>query len=118
MTVQEIANRLVELCREGKYVQAQKELYADNVKSIEPIEPKITEGLVNTLGKLEYFANAFETHSIEVSEPLVAGSFFSCNMTLDSTNKATGDRNTMAELCVYEVKDGKITLEQFFYPAH
>jgi hypothetical protein len=29
-----------------------------------------------------------------------------------------GQRGTMSELCVYEVKEGKITLEQFFYPAN
>ena len=36
MTTQEIANRLVALCREQKWEQAHKELYAADAMSIEP----------------------------------------------------------------------------------
>lgn len=35
MTTQEVANRLVELCREGKHEQAIKELYAPDIVSVE-----------------------------------------------------------------------------------
>jgi len=36
MTTQEVADKLVQLCREGKNDQAIEELYADNVVSREP----------------------------------------------------------------------------------
>jgi hypothetical protein len=36
MTTQEVANRLVEMCRGGQMLDAQAELYADGVVSIEP----------------------------------------------------------------------------------
>ena len=36
MTTQEIANRLVELCRAGQFETAQKELFATDIVSIEP----------------------------------------------------------------------------------
>jgi hypothetical protein len=36
MTTTEIAERLVALCRENKYEQAQTELYSDDAVSIEP----------------------------------------------------------------------------------
>ena len=36
MTTQEVANRLVELCRIGQIDQAQAELFADDATSIEP----------------------------------------------------------------------------------
>ena len=36
LTTQEVANRLVSLCREGKFVDAIQELYAPLVVSIEP----------------------------------------------------------------------------------
>jgi hypothetical protein len=55
-------------------------------------------------------------HSVEVSEPLVAGNWFSVVMTLDVTMKEYG-RVTMREVCVYHVKDDKIVQEQFFYDA-
>jgi hypothetical protein len=37
-------------------------------------------------------------------------------MSFDATFKG-GGRTKMDEICVYEVKDGKIVKEQFFYPA-
>jgi hypothetical protein len=36
-------------------------------------------------------------------------------MDMDMTIKGRG-RNRMAELAVYQVKDGKIVKDQFFYP--
>jgi limonene-1,2-epoxide hydrolase len=35
-------------------------------------------------------------------------------MVLDATIKGMG-RMTLEEVCVYEVKDGKIVVEQFFF---
>jgi len=51
-------------------------------------------------------------HSLEVSEPVVAGNSFACTMHMDVTMKEKG-RMDMTELCVYELKDGKIISEQF-----
>src|SRR3954468_16954952 len=36
MTVQEVASRLAELCEEGKFETAQRELFSDDAISIEP----------------------------------------------------------------------------------
>ena len=36
MTTQEVANRLIEMCRKGQILEAQQELFADNVTSTEP----------------------------------------------------------------------------------
>jgi len=51
-------------------------------------------------------------HGLLVSEPVVARSSFACTMRMDVTMKGQG-RMDMAELCVYDVKDGKISSEQF-----
>jgi hypothetical protein len=51
-------------------------------------------------------------HSMSVSDPLVADNAFSCIMRMDVTMKGQG-RMKMAELCVYDVKDGKVVSEQF-----
>jgi hypothetical protein len=55
-----------------------------------------------------------QIHGLEVSDPVIAGNWFSISMTLDVTMKEYG-RNTMTEICVYHVKDDKIVSEQFFY---
>jgi ketosteroid isomerase-like protein len=118
MTVQEVANRLVQLCRDGKNVDAINELYDDNIVSLEPEGSPMgqkTEGKEAVLGATNYwFSSVEEIHSTHISEPVVAGNFFACGMNVDATYKEHG-RSVMDELCVFEVKDGKITKSQFFY---
>jgi hypothetical protein len=119
MTTSQIAARLVELCRQGQFEQAQTELFADDAVSIEPDDApvELAEGLDAIREKGREFMSGIETvHGIAVSEPIVAGSFFTVSMELDTTMKGRG-RVRMEELCVYEVQDGKIVLEQFFYTA-
>lgn len=117
MKTEEIARRLVELCRQEKWEAAQKELFAANAVSIEPHEtpafPRETKGLPAILEKGKKFVAMVEkTHSLKVSEPIVAGNAFACTMEMDITMKGQG-RMQMGELCVYEVKDGKIVSERF-----
>jgi hypothetical protein len=118
MTTQQIATRLAELCRMGQFEAAQKELYADDVVSIEPYETpefaKETKGLDAIIEKGHKFESMVEEmHGGSVSEPLVAENSFAFVMSMDMTMKGKGRMN-MSELCVYQVKDGKVVSEQFF----
>lgn len=117
MTTQEIATRLVAFCRKQDWNGAQRELYAADAVSVEPYETpgiaKETKGLSGILEKGKLFEEMVETmHSLAVSDPVVAGSAFACVMTMDATMKGQG-RMQMSELCVYDVKDGKIVREEF-----
>ncbi len=117
MTTQEIADQLVSLCRQGKYEEAQTTLYADNAVSIEPVGAPLerVEGLDAIKAKAEQWAAMVEeVHAFSTSDPIVAGDFFSMSMENDVTFKGMG-RQSISEICVYEVKDGKIVSEQFFY---
>ena len=117
MNTPEIANRLVELCRKGRYETAQKELYADTCVSIEPDNapnPRV-EGITAILKKSKAFDDMVEMHySYQVSDPIIAQNFFSFALILDADFKGVG-RVYMEEICVFEVADGKIVKEQFFY---
>lgn len=118
MEIEQIAQRLVEYCRKGQWEPAQRELYAQDAISIEPYATegfeKETKGLQAILEKGRKFDNMVETmHNITVSDPLVADHAFSFTMHMDATYKGHG-RMAMTELCVYQVKDGKIVAEQFF----
>ncbi len=55
-----------------------------------------------------------ERHGGSCSDAIVGGNRFSIAMSLDATMKGMG-RQVLDEICVYEVKDGKIVQEQFFY---
>lgn len=118
MTTPEIATRLAEYCRNGQFEAAQKELYAENAVSIEPEATpafaKETKGLQAILEKGHKFEGMVEAmHSCEVSQPLVAGNSIAFVMDMDMTMKGQ-PRGKMGELCVYQVKDGKIVEEHFF----
>ena len=120
MNTQQMAWRLVELCRSGEFSRAQEELFAQNAISREP-EGMQTGPLGNADGldairrKGRAFEETYEEmHGVTVSDPLVAGDFFSVAMGFDATWKR-GGRRTMEEICVFEVRDGKIVREEFFY---
>ena len=117
MNTQEVANRLVELCRKGKNMQALKELYADDVVSREmPGAPNAVVMGKDAVTKKsqDWYATVEEFHGGEVYEPTVAENHFSCKMKMDCTFKGQG-RMQIEELAIYNVNNGKIIEEQFFY---
>lgn len=117
MNTQEVANRLVELCRSGQFEQCYQELYSPDVWSIEPAGNPMekVQGLDGIKAKGETWNSMMEEfHGSAVGDPIVSGNHFSCTMMYDATFKE-GGRQEMNEICVYEVKDGKIVKEQFFY---
>ena len=117
MTTQEVADKLVGYCRTGQFEDAMKELYGSNIVSIEPKGAPMerVEGFEGVVKKAEFFNNMVEEfHGNEVSEPLVADNFFSCSMKMDATFKE-GGRQSMEEICLYQVENGKIVREEFFY---
>lgn len=118
MTTQQIGERLVELCRKGDFEAAQKDLFSEDAISIEPYATpafaKETKGLQAIKEKGEKWNSMVqEMHGITVSDPMIASNSFACTMRMDVTMKERGHMD-MTELCVYEVKDGKIVSEQFF----
>ena len=118
MTIPQIAHRLAELCNQGNFEQAQKELFAEDAVSIEPeASPgfeKETKGLEAILEKGKKFgAMVEETYGCSASDPLVAGNSIALTLNMDMKMKER-ERSKMSELVVYKVKDGKIISEQFF----
>jgi hypothetical protein len=118
MNTQQIATRLVELCRQGQFEAAQKELFAEDAVSIEPRAtpdfPKETKGLRAIIDKGHKFESMVEKmHECNASAPLVTGNAIALALSMDVTMKGRG-RVKLEEICAYEVKDGKIVSEQFF----
>lgn len=117
MTTEQIARRLIELCRKSDYETAQRELYAEDAVSIEPHAmpefEKETRGLEAIIEKGRKFTSMVdELHVHEISEPLIAGNTIAFTLLMEATMQ--GKREKMEELCVYTVRDGKIVSEQFF----
>ena len=90
MTTKEVADKLIAYCRQGKFEEATKELYGNEIVSIEPegAPDRETRGLEAVIAKGEKFNEMVEEfHGIEMSDPLVADKFFSCSMKLEATFK-------------------------------
>jgi len=116
MTTQEIANQLVDYCRNNNEEKAYQELYSPNITSLEMVEPmKEVHGMDGIQKKGQWWQENFEVHGTEVSDPLVADNHFTVRFWMDTTHKPSGQRSQMNELGVYQVQDGKIIKEQFFY---
>src|SRR5258706_15639864 len=120
MTTQEVADKFNQLAESNQWDKIQDELYADDAESIEPPKAEMS-GLQNVKGReaLKEKAAKFnsmieEMHGGYCSKPVVGGNFFSVAMGIDVTYKGMG-RMKMDEVCVYEVKDGKIVKEQFLF---
>jgi len=122
MSTGTVARRLIELCRAGQFDRALDELYAMDARSIEMDAASAgpltnADGLDAIRAKSKRFEqNCAQVHSVLISDPLIAGPFFTIAMGLDVTYR-DGGRRSMKEICVYEVREDKIVREQFFYPA-
>jgi hypothetical protein len=118
MTTQEVADRFNELAQQEKWFDIQDELFADNVRSVEPPNSPYmgnAEGKLKVRQKAEEFISRIEAgHRFYTSEPLVCGNHFTVAREKDLTVKPHG-RIQINEIMLYEVKDGRIVLEQFFY---
>ena len=117
-TTTDVAKRFNELAVKGQWNEIQNELFSDDAVSIEPANSpgmRSVEGLkaIREKGK-EFEDMVEEMHGGFSNPPQIAGNHFAVVMGMDVTMKGQG-REKMDEIAVYEVKDGKIVKEQFFY---
>jgi hypothetical protein len=121
MTTQDVANRYMELEKQGKWMEIQDELYSRDIVCIEPEHvaamgmQTVTKGIDAVKAKAKAWNESIEEmHGGYCSDPVTGGNFFSVAMGMDCTMKGVG-RMKMDEIAVFEVKDGKIVKEQFFF---
>jgi len=115
---QEIATRFNELAQQEKWFEIHDELFADNVKSIDPPNSPYmgyAEGKAAVRKKGEDFVKRItDFHGASTTKPVVAGNHFAVGREMDITVEGHG-RIQINEIMLYEVQDGNIVLEQFFY---
>ncbi|MGD0390016.1 MAG: nuclear transport factor 2 family protein [Tepidisphaeraceae bacterium] len=118
----EIGKKLVDLCRQGKFMEAMDTLYDPKIVSIEaqgsPSMPQRMEGLAAIKGKGEWWEKNHQVHKAEADGPWPHGDRFIVRFKFDVTAKSgpmAGKRFTMEEAALYTVKGGKIVQEEFFY---
>ena len=118
MTTQEIATRFNEFARQEKWFEIQDELFADNVRSIDPPGSPYfgyAEGKASVRKKGENFVSRITAvHRTFTTDSIVAGNHFAVGREVDITVEGHG-RIQINEIMLYEVKGGQIVLEQFIY---
>lgn len=123
MSMQSLANRFVELCNQGKNFDVMREMYADDIVSVEAAGGE-TAGKTPVIQKSERWGAAQTVHGEKVLGPYFADATnaatsssgqFAVHFSFDVTPKATGQRITLDEVGLYTVENGKITREQFFF---
>lgn len=118
MTTKETATRLYELCQQGQFDTAQNELFSNEATSTE----RNMQGAMETVTGIDaikekgkkFRSMVEEMHGGYTKEPTVFGNNIFMEMGMDVTMKGM-DRIDMKEMCSYEVKDGKIISERFYY---
>ncbi len=119
MSSTEIGKELVELCRQGKNLEAIEKLYSPDIVSVEAVAmPNIgqtQQGIEAVKAKNSWWVENHEVHGSEVSGPFPNGNQFIVHFRFDVTPKHTGQRMTMDEMGLYTVEGGKIAKEEFFY---
>ena len=119
----DVGRRLVELCRQGKTMEALDTLYSPNIVSIEamsmgPTMPARTDGLAGVRARADAWEKNHEIHRSGAEGPWPHGDRFIVRFNFDVTAKAgpmAGKRMTIDEAALYTVKDGKIVQAEYFY---
>ncbi len=118
LTTKEVAARFNELAQQEKWFEIQDEFFADNVRSVDPSGSPYfgyAEGKAAVRKKGEDFVKRVEAfHGAHTTEPVISGNHFAVGRETDITLQGLG-RIQLNEIMLYEVKDGQIVLEQFFY---
>lgn len=113
-TVQALAEQLAGYISRQAFEAARQALYAAAVISIEADGTSV-QGLPALASKQAAWAASIEQiHHIDVSQPLVANNHFALRISWDMTYRGQA-RQLWHEIAVFQVADGKVIREQFFY---
>lgn len=114
MTTEEVANRLLDLVNEGKNLQAEEELYAQDVISYEQ-DGRTERGLDKIMAKTKSAIESFEEFFGGTNKLVgVNQDSFIMSFEMDVKPKG-GERTLMREYGWYKVEDGKISEEYFYF---
>lgn len=123
MNANEIGQKLVGLCKEGKNHEAARTLYADDVVSVEAAAPpyggdRIAKGLPAVLAKGKAWSDNHVVHAAETHGPYPHGDDrFAVRFVYFVTHKPSGASRKLDEVGVFHVANGKVVREEFFHPT-
>ncbi|RYZ58942.1 MAG: nuclear transport factor 2 family protein [Chitinophagaceae bacterium] len=118
MTTQQVAARFYELAKKEAWFEIQDKLFAENVKSNEPPSSPLlqnAEGKAAVRSKGEAWVKRITAaNKLQTTEPIVGENHFAVGREVDIDVEGIG-RIQINQIMLYEVKNGEIISEQFFY---
>jgi hypothetical protein len=117
MNTTEIAQTFTDLCRAGKFEEAGKRYWSENIVSVEP--PEVGGAMARMQGrkaledKGRWWSENNQVHSAKVEGPFVNGDEFALRFEFEVTPKGKS-RTTMKEIGLYKVRDGRVVEERFY----
>lgn len=116
MSTLDFANKFVELIRAGDYETIYRDHYSPDILSVEA-DGQEYRGMADIEKKNAWWAENFEVHGEKVEGPFPHGDQFALIFEMDITHKPSGQRSQMREVAVYQLREGRVAEERFFYPS-
>ena len=117
MSTEDVAMRLVELCKGKDWKKAIDDLYAKDIVSIEPRAmenmPAEMRGIDQVRGKTDWWEKNMEVHDSKVSGPFVAGDTFVVRFDIDATDRNSKERMKMSEVVSTPSKTIRLRTKDF-----
>ncbi|MCD2421543.1 ester cyclase [Niabella pedocola] len=117
-TTQDVAQQFYELAKQEKWFEIQDALFSEDITST---DPPGSEYLGYAAGKdkvrkkgEDWVKRISAVHHLHTTAPIVAAHHFVAGSAMD-LDVAPFGRVQIHEIMLYEVRDGKIISEQFFY---
>ena len=119
-SILEVAEELITLYREGRYLEALDRLYAEDVVSTEAVPPpggeRAASGKAFVRDRHTAWLERRTFHDAAIDGPYLDGrDRFAIRMRFDFTDNVSGERTAFDEIALYEVNAGKIVREDFLY---
>src|SRR5215213_4925811 len=120
MSVETVARKFMELCKQGKHFEVMRNMYSADMVSVEG-DGREFVGRENVIRKSEDFQGNNDILSQDLRGPFFLGDpgagagAFAVYTSIDFAPKAGGERVTHEEVGLYTVKNDTITREEFFY---
>ena len=120
MSIETVAGKFMELCKQGKHFEVMRTMYVPEMVSVEG-SGKETVGKEAVIRKSESFQGNNAITGQDIRGPFYCGDGkassgrFAVYTSITFTPKAGGERQTHEEVGLYTVKNDMITREEFFY---
>ena len=120
MSVETVAGKFIELCKQGKHFEVMRQMYSPDMVSVEG-NGKEYVGKEVVIRKSEVFQGNNDILSQDLRGPFFLGDAsassgrFAVYTSIEFSPKAGGERVTHEEVGLYTVKNDTITREEFYY---